>query len=126
MTSGTVLVGTGWEIHREPDDAFVKGIEGSAAHMVSRLSFMTRNHDLIRDFVVRELPRLGGPVSPLAIAEGTGLGLPEVSAGLLDLESHLFFLVRNEDGEVAWAFPVTAAATPHRLTFSTGEKIFGA
>jgi hypothetical protein len=43
-----------------------------------------------------------------------------------DLESHLFFLVRNARGEVSWAFPVTSDRTPHLLRFSTGERISGA
>jgi len=38
----------------------------------------------------------------------------------------LFFLVRNPDGNVSWAFPVTTLITPHKLMFSTGENIFGA
>ena len=40
-----------------------------------------------------------------------------------DLENNLFFLVRNEQGEISWAFPVTVEETPHKLTFSTGEKL---
>jgi hypothetical protein len=33
------------------------------------------------------------------------------------------FLFRNEHGAVEWAYPVTAARTPHRVAFSTGERI---
>jgi hypothetical protein len=52
---------------------------------------------------------------------------PGLAANLLDdLEKHLFFLVRNARGDVSWAFPVTSDPTPHRLRFSTGERIFGA
>jgi hypothetical protein len=40
-----------------------------------------------------------------------------------ELEKNLFFLVRNEQGDVTWAFPVTADKTRHRMTFSTGERI---
>jgi len=43
-----------------------------------------------------------------------------------DLESKLFFLVRNGQDAVAWAYPVTAEPTPHRLNFSTGERLYGA
>ena len=43
-----------------------------------------------------------------------------------DLEKHLFFLVRDRGGNVSWAFPVTSDRTPHRLRFSTGERIFAA
>ena len=52
---------------------------------------------------------------------------PGLVSGLVeDLEKHLFFLVRNARGAVSWAFPVTCDRTPHGLTFSTGERIFGA
>ena len=33
------------------------------------------------------------------------------------------FLYRNERGEVTWAYPVTVAQTPHRLTFGSGEQV---
>jgi hypothetical protein len=43
-----------------------------------------------------------------------------------DLERSLFFLVRDHRGNVSWAFPVSSDRTPHRLRFSTGERIFAA
>jgi hypothetical protein len=124
--SGTILVGAGREIRRVPDDAFVQTIKGLPARMTSRLAFMTSDHHLVRDFVVREMPRQRSPIPPLGIANVTGLNLREVSVILSDLERNLFFLVRDSDGNVSWAFPVTTSVTPHRLTFSTGESIFGA
>ena len=94
--------------------------------MKSRLAFMTSEHHVVRDFVVREMPRQGSPMTPAGIASVTGLDAQKVSAILPDLERNLFFLVRDADGNVSWAFPVTTAVTAHRLGFSTGEKIFGA
>jgi hypothetical protein len=47
------------------------------------------------------------------------------TAIIAELEGNLFFLVRDSDDNVSWAFPTTSR-TPHRLTFSTVEKIFGA
>jgi hypothetical protein len=55
----------------------------------------------------------------MQIAQVTGLAPQDVSAILADL-------VRDPEGNVSWAFPVTTSETPHRLRFSTGEKIFGA
>lgn len=55
-----------------------------------------------------------------------GLPIARVHAIVEDLERHLFFLVRNEAGEISWAFPVTTEPTPHRLKFSTGERAHGA
>ena len=47
--------------------------------------------------------------------------------GLLDdLEKHMTFLFRNAQGAVEWAYPVTVARTPHKVTFSSGEKLFAA
>lgn len=124
--SGHVLIGVGREIHSVPDDAFQKSLNALPARMASRLAFMSRNHHSVRDFAVRELPRQDQPLSPVQIAQVTGLPRESVSAILTDLEKNLFFLVRDPEGNVSWAFPVTTSETPHRLTFSTGEKIFGA
>jgi hypothetical protein len=124
--SETILVGSGREMRRVPDDAFVQSIKGLPARMTSRLAFMTSDHHLVRDFVVREMPRQRSPISPLGIANVNGLDLRKVSVILSDLERHLFFLVRDGHGNVSWAFPVTTSVTPHRLRFSTGENIFGA
>jgi hypothetical protein len=124
--SGTILAGIGHEIQRVSDEAFVQSIKGIPTRMESRLAFMTRDHHQVRNFVVREMPRQSGPVSPQQIALATGLDLAKVSVILSDLERHLFFLVRDSDGNVSWAFPVTTSPTPHKLTFSTGERISGA
>lgn len=96
------------------------------AHAPARLSFMTPAHHRLRYFVVRELPRLGAPLSPEFLAWRLDIPLPEVVRLLDDLERRLFFLVRNEEGAVAWAYPVTAEPTPHRLTFSSGERSYAA
>jgi len=96
-------------------------------NMEDRLAFLTPQHHSVRNFVVRELPRNEGrPLRPGQIAQGTGRDLPVVQDLLDELERNLFFLVRNAAGDVSWAFPVTSDRTPHRLTFSTGERIFGA
>ena len=124
--SGHILMGVGREIQSVPDDAFLKSVKGLPARMALRLAFMSRDHHAVRDFVVRELPRRNRPLSSRQIAQATGLRVRGVSAVLAELERDLFFLVRDSDGNVNWAFPVTTSRTPHRLTFSTGEKIFGA
>jgi hypothetical protein len=124
--SRTLLLGDGREIRRVPDDAFLQALARIRARMGSRLAFMAHDHHTVRNFVVREMPRQGGALSPRDIATATGLGLQHVSKVVSDLEKRLFFLVRDSNGNVNWAFPVTAAVTPHKLTFSTGESIFGA
>jgi hypothetical protein len=124
--AGTILVGVGREIRSEPDDAFLQSIKGLPARMASRLAFMTSRHHLVRDFVVREMPRQRKPITPVGIAKVIGLEFAEVSSILAQLERNLFFLVRDSEGSVAWAFPVTTSVTPHKLSFSTDENIFGA
>jgi hypothetical protein len=87
------------------------------------LRFMTDEHHLVRDFVVRGLPTAGGPLTPECIAEAVQLPVDRVNAILDQLESHLIFLFRNEQGAVTWAYPVTADSTPHHATFSSGETV---
>lgn len=90
-------------------------------------SFMTSDHHLVRNFVVSELPRnQGNPLRPADVAQRLRLSLSRINTMLEELEKHLFFLVRNQAGEVSWAFPVTVERTPHHLSFNTGERIFAA
>lgn len=92
----------------------------------ARLDFMSEEHHRVRNFVVRELPRMGQPLSPPFIAQELGL-LPSRVIDILDeLEQHMTFLFRNEQGAVAWAYPVTVDRTPHHVTFSTGEQVYAA
>ena len=90
------------------------------------LSFMTEEHHRVRDFAVTELPRAGAPLAPEVIAERLHLPVERVNAILDELEKHMTFIFRNEQGAVAWAYPVTVDRTPHRLTFSTGERVYAA
>jgi hypothetical protein len=92
----------------------------------NRIDFMSPDHHKIRDFVVLELPRRGAPISPEDIASGVSLPLQRTQEILDELEKGMTFLFRNEKGEVAWAYPVTAEPTPHRIRFSSGEQIYAA
>ena len=124
--SGQILVGAGGEISAVPDGDFLEAVKNVPGRMASRLAFMGRDHHIVRDFAVREMPRHDKPLPPSHIAQATGLDLPKVSAVLADLEKNLFFLVRDPEGNVSWAFPVTTFHTRHRLAFSTGEHTSGA
>lgn len=87
---------------------------------------MTDEHHRVRDFVVRELPRIAEPVSPEVIGQSLNLE-PDVLVPILDeLEQKLTFLFRNQLGSVTWAYPVTVEKTPHSITFSSGEQIYAA
>jgi hypothetical protein len=88
--------------------------------------FMSADHHLVRELVVMEIPRQGAPLAPQWIAEKSSLPLERVAQILDELEKHMTFLYRNPQGDVAWAYPVTADVTPHHVTFSSGEQIHAA
>jgi hypothetical protein len=87
---------------------------------------MSEEHHLVREFAVRELPRVGEPLSPEFIAEELSLPVDQVESILDELDKHMTFVCRDAAGAVVWAYPVTAASTPHHLTFSTGERLYAA
>ena len=90
------------------------------------LGFMSPDHHRIRNLVVQELPRAGRPLTPEAVAAALDLPPDRVVSMLDDLEHHMTFLFRNDEGAVTWAYPVTVDETPHRITFSTGEQVHAA
>lgn len=90
------------------------------------LAFMTADHQLVRDFVVSEMPILNTPISPETIAAEVHLPLERVRTILDELERAMTFLFRNPAGAVTWAYPVTVERTPHQVTFSSGEKLYAA
>jgi hypothetical protein len=124
--SETILLGRGRQIIRVPREKWEKHLSTAPQHGEARLGFMSEEHHLVRYFAVRELPRTGGPIRPEFISQRLNLPLARVNAILDELEKNLFFLVRNRQGAVSWAFPVTADNTPHHLTFSTGEQLYAA
>jgi len=124
--SDSILVGQGSEISEQPLEVFRAQLEQAARIRSPRLSFMTREHHIVRDAAVIDLPRVGRPLSPEEIGESSGLELARVETILEELEAHLFFLVRNGKGHVHWAFPVTTDETPHAVTLSTGESFYAA
>jgi hypothetical protein len=89
----------------------------------ANLDFMSADHHRVRDFVVTEIPKIGKPLSPATIAQALDLPPDRLSIILDELEKHMTFLFRDEHGDVEWAYPVTAARTPHHVAFSSGERI---
>ena len=118
-----VLMRKGHEFIEMPKKTWEQHLAQAPQDYAKILNFMTEEHHLIRHFVVRELPEIGKPIPPELISDKLKLPLSRTAKILDDLERNLFFLVRNERGEVSWAFPVTADKTPHQLTFSTGERL---
>jgi hypothetical protein len=123
--TGKVLTGSGRDFARISERDFMRHVRQLPSHSSNRLAFMTERHKQVREYVVREL-RENQSMTPERIGAALGLQTSTVIGLLDDLERNLFFLVRAEDGAVTWAFPVTIERTPHRLTFSTGERLYAA
>jgi hypothetical protein len=122
----TILLGRGKDLIDLPRAVWEEHLAQAPAHSQTRLNFMSPAHHQVRYFVVRELPTFGQPVPPEFIAQQLGLPPAQVQDILAELEQRLFFLVRNAQGAVVWAFPLTVEPTPHRLSFSSGEQLYAA
>ena len=123
---GKILIGRGQQILEMPEDAWKKELAQIPEHSQDRLAFMTEAYQRVRYFAVKELADRQEPLKPEYIAEKLRLSLETVQGILEELERKLFFLVRNEQGALVWAYPVTVEPTPHRLKFSSGEQLYGA
>ena len=122
----TVLLGRDQQLVQVPRAMWAKHLDQAPAHMAQRLAFMTADHHRVRYYVVRELPRTGQAIRPEQIATALQLPLSQVIAILDDLEENLTFLFRDQAGSVQWAYPVTVQETPHIISFSSGERLYGA
>jgi hypothetical protein len=122
----SLLLGFKRFLLRIPRPIWQQEVARSARAGQKSLAFMTSDHHRVRDFVVREMPRIAMPIPPERIAQDLGLELGRVVSILDELERKLTFLYRNPQGAVTWAYPVTVEPTPHRLTFSSGEQIYAA
>jgi len=121
-----ILIGQGDSIREMPRPAWEQQLRQMPEHAKHRLDFMSEDHHRVRRLAVMDLARRGRPLEPEYFAEQLDLDPVRVVEILGELEGRLFFLVRNQDGAVSWAYPVTVDRTPHRLTFSTGERLHGA
>ena len=92
----------------------------------SARDFRSEEYRNLYEFVVRELPREGKPLSPEFIGQQLNMPIDRVNVMLDTLEKEALGLFREGQEAVVWAYPVTAARTPHYLTFSTGEKVYAA
>ena len=122
----TILTGRGSRITEIPRTDWEHALSDLPRHFEARLGFMSKEHHLVRNFAVREMPIAGEPLSPDYIAQKLDLPLERTKDILGELEKHMTFLFRNEQGAVIWAYPVTVERTPHHITFSTGEQLYAA
>jgi hypothetical protein len=121
-----ILLGRDQNIVEIPETTWKQHLTQIPQHSQSRLNFMTDAHHQIRYFVVKEMVNRQKPIEPELISQELNMPLEQVKVILGELQEKLFFLVRNEQGAVVWAYPVTVERTPHELNFSSGERLYGA
>jgi len=121
-----ILLGRDQKIIEIPRALWEQHLAQIPQHSQSRLNFMTEAHHQIRYFTVKEMANKQKPIEPEFIAKELNMQLEQVQAILEELESRLFLLARNEQGEVAWAYPLTVETTPHKLNFASGERLYAA
>ena len=119
----TVLIGRGNTIDRIARSDWEQDLSSAPEGLGRRMEFMSPDHHLVRNFVVRELPRLGRPISLAEISQALHLTRTRTTEIVEDLEKNLFFVARRKGTAVSWAYPVTAEKTGHHLVFSTGERL---
>jgi hypothetical protein len=120
----SLLLGLGRYMIPIPRTVWGRLMKAEARKTSVRLSFMSEDHHRVRDFAVLELLQTGAPLAPESIAEALDLALPRVVSILDELEAHLTFVFRDDQGMVTWAYPVTVDETPHHASFSTGEEAY--
>ncbi|MGE5048469.1 MAG: hypothetical protein ACM3PC_07890 [Deltaproteobacteria bacterium] len=126
MAEAIVLVGRGAGMVTLPEAEWWSSVQAHMPGARQRFDGLPPLLRAVRRAAVILVTRTGRPVPPQTVAAEVRAPIPEVVAALDDLERRLFFLVRDDRGDVAWAFPMTAVATPHHLTFPSGERRYGA
>ena len=101
-------------------------VSKNARKLETELSFMSEEHQLVRNYVVQALPQIGEPISASYISDKMNIHIDRVKVILDDLEKRMTFLCRYGHRAVNWAYPVTVDQTPHSITYSTGERGYAA
>jgi hypothetical protein len=121
-----LLMGIWRTMVRVPPVLWEKQIEKAVRRVKKSTRFMSPDHQRVHHYVVRELPRIGRPIPAEKVARELSLSREHAVDILNDLEKHMTFLCRNEQGQVVWAYPVTIEKTPHRISFNSGEQLYAA
>ena len=119
-------MGMGGKLLPVPGWVWRRAVAWTARSVARKVAFMTADDHRVRDFAVTEIVRTGVPVPPAVIAARLAMEPARVDAILDELEARKLFLVRDAAGAVEWVYPVTAAATPHRLRQRSGETLYAA
>jgi hypothetical protein len=121
-----VLLGFNHRMLSIPWFVFTRLVPREARKSKRALGGLDEEHRRVHHFVVRDLPRLAAPMAPERIADRLDMELPRLIEILDELERRLIFLFRPGGREVVWAYPVTVEPTPHKLAFSSGERLWAA
>ena len=98
----------------------------SPSHIARRLEFLTPDHHRIRNLAVTQVAAGQGPVRVDWLAARLAMTPIEVDARLHELEQGLFFVVRDSEGSVTWAFPFSAEETAHKVDLGRERPTWGA
>lgn len=123
MPLGALRLGIGRLMLPIPAFLWRSEVTRNARRMKRRFEALTGLEREVRAFVVREMPRLAAPIPPELISNELGAPREEVQTSLEALERGMTWLVRDPEGAVAWAYPLTVTHTPHHLAFDTGERL---
>jgi hypothetical protein len=80
----------------------------------------------VRAHIVAALPRHPEGLSATTLSEQLDLPVDRLRGILNELNRGKFFVALDDTNTVTWAYPVTIDATPHQLTFKTGERMTAA
>jgi hypothetical protein len=122
----SILLASGRHLLPIPGAVWQSQVAKSGAANRAAFGRLPLDDSRVRDLAVVELPRAAAPLSPEFFSDRLGLPLAEVTSILDSLERGMTFLFRNPAGAVTWAYPVTVDRTPHRITFSSGERLYAA
>jgi hypothetical protein len=122
----TALLGIGRFMIPVPRVIWHRVLSREARRALKAASALPEEYHRVRDFVVREMPRAGEPLTPELIASHLNLSPDRLATILDELEQRKIYLFRNPQGAVSWAYPASAEPTPHAATFTTGERGYAA
>ncbi len=122
----SLLTGIWRTMVRVPPFLWEKQIEKARRRVKKSTRFMSLDHQRVHHYAVRKLPRFGRPIPAEMVARELAMSEEHAVDILSDLEKHMTFLCRNEQGHIIWAYPVTVEKTPHRISFDSGERLYAA
>ena len=120
-----ILLGEGQRMVPVPEWLFRPMVQRDAKKLARRPA-LEPDQRRVQHFAVREIPRRREAIAPEIFAKELDLSLDQVSQILDELERRMTFLCRRGGEDVNWAYPVTAAETPHQVRIDGGAAFSAA